>query len=434
MSFAEELRARAITKGTPAVLAGSAASGLAAYAFQVLGTRGLGDTAYAPVGVLWTIQYLVFSVALMSIEAYVTRGVTLRHRVRDAVLWRWVGGLAVVVGLVTGIARRPLFDSADLAWPLAAAVVVLAFGGFVLARGHLAGQGRFTAYGAATGFESGLRLLVAAAVVALLPGPLALGLTLPVGAATVAVWWGLWGRHRAPAELPALPPPAPGVVLPPHEPTGVYLAATVFANAACQTLLASGPLVVTALGAGASATSVVFVTVTAARAPLVFAFGGLLSRVLPPLTRLARAGDAGRVTRIAARIAGIAGGIAAAAAVAGALLGPPLVAAFFGAEFRPSAAFGALTGAGVVLATASLLLNQVLIAMGAERRLMVPWAVALAAGVAAVGAVGTADAAVAVGTGTVLGQSVALVGLVLAVRRPVEAPAPERPEERTTTP
>ena len=87
------------TGQTRTVLLGGVASSLAAYAFQIIGARTLGDAAYAPVGILWTLQYLVLTIGLLSTEAYVTRlrGVTMG-------VWGWVLGLAVVVGAAMAIA------------------------------------------------------------------------------------------------------------------------------------------------------------------------------------------------------------------------------------------------------------------------------------------------------------------------------------------
>ena len=61
------------SNGVLAVLVGSGLSGLGAYGFQVLGTQALGAEGYAPVGVLWTLQFLLFSVVLYPVETWVTR-------------------------------------------------------------------------------------------------------------------------------------------------------------------------------------------------------------------------------------------------------------------------------------------------------------------------------------------------------------------------
>ena len=333
--LASRTRTRLRTHGTTPVLIGSALSGLGAYLFQVLGTRALGEEAYAPIGVLWTIQYLALSIALFPSEAYVTRHATLHgsEGLGSAEAgWRagrhllpWMAGLCVLLLAVTAGARVPLFGRDDFLLPVISALTVGCYGMFVVVRGTLAGTGRFGQYGAATGAESIIRLLLAVVVVLVSARTGALAMTLPAGVIVATAWWGTRARRWVPDTDVAQGAGEP-VALPTLEgaPTGTgrYLAATLTATACSQTLLAAGPLAVIALGASAAMVSVVFVTTTAARAPLVFAFGGILSRVLPPLTRVARAGDVKRLWRLATRTVAAALVLAALGGVVGWLLRP----------------------------------------------------------------------------------------------------------------
>lgn len=443
-SLAARARTRLRTRGTTPVLAGSALSGLGAYLFQVLGTRALGEEAYAPIGVLWTIQYLALSIALFPSEAYVTREATI-HGVAgegsSAAAWRagrhlapWLGALCLLLLGVTLAFRTPLYGSGDLLLPVVGAVTVACYAVFVVVRGAFAGTVRFGEYGAATGGESILRLLLAAPVLLAVPRTGTLALTLPAGVVLTTAYFLRRARRQPPPHLPVVPaaetddeaaraatpsgedaPALPTLEGAPAG-TGRYLAATLTATACSQTLLAAGPLAVIPLGAGAALISVVFVTTTAARAPLVFAFGGILSRVLPPLTRVARAGDVPRLSRVATRTVLAAVLLALLGAAAGWLLGPPLIALFFGDAFAPSPLFAALTGAGVILCTAALGLNQLLIAMESERLLVLPWLTALAVGVTLVVSTGGFDPSLRVGLATVAGEATALAGLLLAAR------------------
>ena len=411
-------RARVRTPGTTAVLAGSFASGLGAYAFQVLGTRALGDAAYAPISVLWTIQYLALTIALVSVEAYVTRAVTLHAdepdvvRRGELVMSAWIGCVVVAVGAAAWVWRDALFHGRGADLPLVAALIVAGYGAFVVIRGRLAGEYRFRHYGIATAMESLSRVLIAVPVVVLGATTRSLAWTLPLGPIVVAGWW-LLVRDR-PYVGPTRAPDPEGLAAMSASPTGRYLLATTVANASSQTLLAAGPLVLIPLGATPAEISVFFVTTTAARVPLVFAFGGLLSRVLPPLTRVARAGDFRRLRRLALLTTAGAVAVGVAGAGAGAAIGPAIVALFFGADFEPSAGFVALTVAGVVMATAALGLNQLLIAMGQELRMIGPWVAALAAGGAAV-ALGGGEEMLRVAVAFVIGEAVAITGLVAAV-------------------
>ncbi|MGH8883959.1 MAG: lipopolysaccharide biosynthesis protein [Egibacteraceae bacterium] len=419
VTFLRMARARAMTPGTTAVLAGSLASGAGAYLFQVIGTRALGTQGYAPIGVLWTIQYLVLTIPLLSVEAYVTRAVTLhaddpddlRHRVRAFAAW--TVAVAVALFSATWVWRDALFHGSGDGFPFVAGLIVLCFGAYVIIRGWLAGSSRFSEYGIATGIESLGRVALVLPIALVVPSAQWIAWTLPLGPLLVVAWWWLAaGGHPGPARPRGAP--QHGLNEERSRSTGRYLTATTIANASSQTLLAAGPLVLIPLGASAVQTSVFFITITAARAPLVFAIGGILSRVLPPLTRVARAGDYARLRRIAVGEVSAAIALAALGAAVGAWIGPPLVALAFGPEFRPEAWFAALTAAGVVSATAALGLNQMLIAMGEEIRLVAPWVAALIAGaLTVIGLTGSPTLRVA--SGFLIGEAVALAGLLSAV-------------------
>jgi O-antigen/teichoic acid export membrane protein len=418
-TFLRMAHARAKTPGTTAVLLGSLASGVGAYLFQVIGTHALGTRGYAPIGVLWTIQYLVLTIPLLSVEAYVTRAVTLhgddsddlRHRIRALAVWT----IAVAVALcaTTWVYRDALFHRSGDDFPFIAGLIVICFGAYVVIRGWLAGTSRFGEYGIATGIESMGRVAIVLPITLMFPSPQWVAWTLPLGPLLMVVWWWLAAKNRPHSDRPRaarqrrLSQDLSGS-------TGRYLTATTIANAASQTLLAAGPLVLVPLGASAAQTSVFFITITAARAPLVFAIGGILSRILPPLTRVARAGDYARLRRIAVVEVGAAIALAVLGSGVGAWIGPGIVALAFGPDFRPEAWFAALTAAGVISATAALGLNQMLIAMGEETRLIAPWVAALIAGALTVVGL-TGSPVFRVSSGFVVGEAVALAGLLSTV-------------------
>jgi len=406
------------------VLFGSLASGLGAYAFQVLGVRVLGEVAYAPISILWTLQYLVSTIALYSAEAFVTRTATLHGDAAHTlgrpirVIGVWVLALAVVFGAGTWALRDALFAGAgDLA--VVTGLLIASYGAFFVIKGRMAGTGRFRSYGAATALESIGRILVAIPVLVLAGTTRSLAWIMPLGPAMVAVWW-LYDRRRVHRPDPLPPDEVPVQT---GGAAGRFLAATTVANAVSQALLAAGPLVLLPLGASAGEVSVFFVTITAARVPLVFAFGGMLSRILPPLTRLARAGQDRSLRRIAVLIAVGSSGLGVVGGAAAWVLGPALIAAFFGSGSRPGQTFVALTTFGVLLATGSALLNQVLIARHSEGRLVGPWSAALVAAVVAV-LTSSGSATLRVSIGFAAGEIVALVGLFLAIWTAPRLPAP----------
>ena len=59
--------------GTGAIIAATALTALAVYLFQVIVGRSLGVEGFAPLGVLWTISFMVFTVLYLPVEQYVTR-------------------------------------------------------------------------------------------------------------------------------------------------------------------------------------------------------------------------------------------------------------------------------------------------------------------------------------------------------------------------
>jgi O-antigen/teichoic acid export membrane protein len=364
------------------VVAGAAIGGLAAYLFQILGTRTLGADAYAPIGVLWTLQYLLVSIGLAAVEAYVTRTVVEqgpaapRTRQVQRILVRWLVVVAAVTGMVGFALRDRLFAGlGDLA--LVAALVVLAYGSFTIVRGRAAGTGRFRAYGLASASESFVRLLAAAVALGVAASTRSLAWVFPLGPALVTAWAALRPGRRRGAVVKAAEGP------PPTTSPSRFLASTVTANAAVQVLLAAGPLALVVLAASPQEISVFFTTVTLARAPMTLVLNGGLSRVLPPLLRSARGHDGAAALRGPTVLTATVSVVAAATLGALAwLLGPPVVAWLFGAPFRPAPSLAALATVSSVLAVGGLGIGQILIARGREAELPLPWLAGVAAAAA----------------------------------------------------
>ncbi|HEX6207476.1 MAG TPA: hypothetical protein VF058_03870 [Actinomycetota bacterium] len=405
--------------GTQWLLVGSVLGGIGAYLFQVIGTRALGEEAYAPIGTLWTIQYLFWSIFLFAVETYVTRETVVGRVGREfrgaaaARTWAWIGIVAAALTVASWLARDRLFFGADdLA--LVAGLTVLSFGAFAIVRGRLAGVGRFKAYGLVSASESLIRLAVAAVVVLVAATTRSLAWTLPSGAAAAACWWFLLRRRRPDAFVDL-----PRTLEPPR--TGRFLTLTTLANGAGQVLLAGGPLALVALAAAPAELSVFFVTTTAARVPVVVALGGVLSRLLPTFTRVLGERGPEALPGLAGRLAAGTAAVAAVGAIGGAAVGSQLIGFFFGAGFAPPWWLAAVAGGGVLLATGGMLLNQLLIAAGLEHRLPVAWLVALAAGVVVV-VVASGSATARVSAGFIAGELVALCGLIVATRVPSRRP------------
>lgn len=378
---------RALQLGATAWIAvGSTINGLAAFGLQVLGTRALGPVEYAPVGVLWTLQYLWIAVAVTAVEAYVARlalvegpqGSELRRFLRLFTPWLFTATAATMV--IGWLLRETLFEGlGDLTIVLG--LIVLGYGWYGAARGRAAGSGRFPRYAAATAAESVLRLTAAAVVLSIVVSTRSLAWVFPLGPLVVAAVLARSDPGPTSRSVPMASPSRPAARNkgqregdPPRRRVGTrFLAATSTANASVQFLLAGGPLVLLPLGADAVTVSVFFTTITAARVPMTFALNGGLSRLLPPLTRLAQREDSAGLRRAAQRLVVLILSTAALAGATASLIGPDLVALLFGEDFRPSRGFIAIVGVGTVLAVGGLLLDQVFIATDRAARLPATW-------------------------------------------------------------
>jgi O-antigen/teichoic acid export membrane protein len=406
-------------QGTHWLLVGALLGGAGAYLFQLVGTRVLGEEAYAPIGSLWTIQYLVWSTLLFAVETYVTREVVLGRigptfpRPAAMRTIAWIGGFAAVLTVGAWLVHDRLFYGlGDLA--LVAGLTVLSFGAFAVVRGRLAGAGRFKAYGLVSASESLIRLALAVGVVVVGATTRGFAWVLPIGAAAAACWWFVLGRRRSTPHVeprPAVEPPR----------TGRFLMLNTTANGAAQLLLAGGVLAMTALSAPAADLSVFFVTITAARVPVVLALGGVLSRLLPAFRRALDDRGEHALPGLAARLAVGATLVAAIGTATGAAVGGPLIGALFGAGFAPPWWLAAAAAGGVLLATGGLLLNQLLVAGGLEQRLPLPWFAGLTAAAVVVVLV-RGSPTVRVTAGFLVGEVVALVSLIVASRRPRRIP------------
>lgn len=361
--------ARLSEDGTGHILAGSLVAGLAAYAYQILGGRTLGPTAFAPVSVLLTVHFLTFIVVLLPIEQLVVRRLTLNPASSGLPVraW-WVAGATVVAATTFSWLGVDHFLNGDRRFIAFTALTVMAHVGYAAARGHLAGWRRFREYGYASGGANLLRLVVAVAVLAVRPSASGLAIALIIGPVAALVWRPFRrvdnGRRKIiPTDAAALGERG-------------LLGGLVLSSAASQALLLAGPVVAAVLGASQAAVSIVFAMFTLFRAPLTFGYN-LIARILPPFTEMA-ARQERRELRAWARGIGLAGAtLAGLGLAAGYAIGPWMVGVAFGSEFTPEAWPAALVAAGVVLAAAGLFIAQVLVAQGKPAVLATAWIVAL---------------------------------------------------------
>jgi O-antigen/teichoic acid export membrane protein len=414
---AEPTRAFGRGDGTFAMVAGAVASALGAYLFQLIGGRALGDDEFAPIAILWTLQFLGFTILFTPIEQYIIRRLTLSGGRANSLRSAWgliVGiiGFAVVAVVVYVTVTLDDVFFGDPVFIVAAAVLFATLGSYAIARGFLAGRRRFRDYGLAVGLESVLRLALLVAVL-LLTGT-------AIGVA--------WAMALAPLAFLLV---RPFRKVPPAEPAdttdeasaGAFLGGLLVATSASQAILAGGALIVEALGASNSEVSVFFITFTLFRGPLTASYN-LLAKVLSWFTDRTKEGESPSIRRRALQI-GVAGAaLSVLGGIVGALLGPEVVELLFGSEFRPDAGLAALAAAGVVLAATALLLGQLLIARGTTAILGALWIGALVVATLVVIVVdGTASQRV--GWGFLAGELAALAATMWFVARsPATSPAP----------
>lgn len=375
----------AIRRGrVPPVLAGAVVSGLGIYAFQVVAARALDGERYAPVAILWTLQYLVFAIVLHPGETYVAAQAT-RHGVRSAqvraacvAVLACSGVLSVLAAAVSLLLEEQLLGG-DPWLAIVAGSVVLVYGGFVVVRGLLIGSDRRHAYAWATVTDAVLRVVVAALVVFAGATTAGLAWTLPSGAAAVVVWYLVAHIRARPGATPRWRGRSRnrGERASTEAASLRFLGSAALAALLAQTLLAGGPLLLAAADARPVDVSTAFVTFTLARAPLVIGFGGLLSQVVPMVLRLRADGNPTALRSAIRRLAAATAGLTLLSGALGAAAGPAAIRGVFGPSYAPSAGVVALVAGGAVLAGAGLLLNQAGMVLGLERLLPLTWGCAL---------------------------------------------------------
>lgn len=355
-------------RGARRHLAAVALAPVLAYAVQVAGGRLLGPSGFAPVSALWTVLFLATTALVVPVEQYVAREVDAGRRVlqRGRIT---AGVLATTVLLPVALVALTLeraFDGRPMFLPITA-TMMLGMTIALVARGVYTGRRRFDLYARSIVLEGVARLVLALSGYAVTRDALGMSWGLALGAflALVGPFRRLDGtapRDRADRAVAFL---------------GPYVIATI----AAQALLASAPLVIAVLGAGAAATSVAFVTFTTLRTPVTLMIAAQ-ARVLSAFLALRAGGEEDRLTLLARR--GAFGGLvlAAPAGLLGALVAPSAIVLLFGAAFRPDATFAGLVTAGATLAIANQYVGQASVARGRTRGLAAAWLTGLASAVA----------------------------------------------------
>jgi O-antigen/teichoic acid export membrane protein len=422
--------AAALPEGTVVVASSLVVHGVAAYGFLALAARQLGPERFAPLGVLWTMVFLVGPGVFIPLEQELTRAIAVRRArgegigavVRSATA---LGAAGLGVLLVCSVAASS-FVVDDLLHGERAlfAAFLLGLVGYLLGhvtRGFTAGTGRFRAYALYLGGEGVVRLLACiglAAVGAATAGPygLAVGVA-PMAAVLVAL-----APEHLRAELGDLGPDAPRRELSTH--LGALLAGSILSLA----LMNAGPVAVELLRTNEdAATAGTFVAgLSIARIPF-FLFQGIQGALLPKLASLAGAARWADFRTGVRRLLLVVGALGVAGVVGAALLGPIVVEVVFGDGF----ALGRRTMTMLALAVGTYIvamsLGQALIALTTPGRVAIGWAGGMVAFAVAVLVGDDLLLRVEVGlvAGAVAAAAVMAAQLLTVLRSPVAHPPHE---------
>lgn len=348
--------------------AGSVVSGVLAYVLFALVTRGLGAVTAAPVSVLWTVWALAGAAFTFPLQHRITRCLTAGREgeVRGSAgrVGAVVAGVALAAGLLSWIAGERLFGREDAAFPVLVALVVVGSAAVGVLRGGLAGRGRMGAVAWSLVVENALRcVLVGALLLADVHDPVAHGLCLVAGS-LVVLWPGAWrfgpsdgGRAGSLA----------------------FLGGAATAQLLAQGVLTGGAVVLALVGGSPAQVTAMFATLALFRAPYMVVLG-TLPQVTHHVTGLVVAGELGALRVLARRVAVLGVATVAAGAALGAVAGPWLVRAVFGATVEVGRGVAALVATGCALALVAVVLMVGALALDRPGRVAGAWGLAVAAG------------------------------------------------------
>ena len=399
------------------MLGGTVVSIVTVLLFQIVAGRSLGVEAFAPIGVVWTVSFMVYTVFMIPVEQFITRRLALAQGnagvlAPDRILLISVLGVGIALGVGFVIVTVDRLFSGSTAFIVLAVVLLGTRSLLAVGRGFLAGRRRFIAYGGSLAAE-GLALFVAGAIAATIhPTTLTFAIAMVIAPTAILLFRPF--RASGTTGLRIVDSAAPVS----------FLGFLILATAASQIVIAGGPVIVGLIGGSAAAVSSIFVTFTLFRGPITSAYN-LVARVLPDFTALAAQGRAHVLTIWAHRITWVGYALAVTGFAAAYLIGASIIRVLYGAEFAPEAAVAGFAGAGVGAGLAVLFVAQIYVATGATRALAGRWLVALVIAAAAV-AFGPGSPQLRIALGFAAGELAALTMLGLAVGIPRSKDKPRR--------
>jgi O-antigen/teichoic acid export membrane protein len=316
---------------------GTLASGVLAYAFNVLAARALGPAAYGAVGALWGGMFLLAVLLFRPIEQTISRAVAdhvARGEDARGVL-RSAAGLTMLVTatalLACVLAWAPITDRLFGGEPVLTVALLAGLAGYALsyfARGVVGGVQWFGGYGLVLLADGAIRFVVA------LPLLIVASQTVAAVAIAAAAAGGalapLVSRRRG--AMRRLAGGARGSFA---LGSAVKFAMPAAVIAGCeQVLVSGGPLLVLIAGGegAAAAAGVLFAATLLVRAP-VFLLQGVQASLLPSLTTFRARGDEASLHRATVKVALILAGFAALLAAGALAVGPTAMTILYGAEF-----------------------------------------------------------------------------------------------------
>jgi O-antigen/teichoic acid export membrane protein len=360
---------------------GTLASGVLAYAFNVLAARSLGPEAFGAVGALWAGMFLVSVLLFRPVEQTLSRAVAdqLAHGsdARPAVRTTAKLTLAVAAIAVAGCvaAWQPLTDGLFGGEPvLTVALIagVVGYGASYFARGLAGGVKWFEGYGIVLLADGAIRVIVALPL-------LFFASTAVAGAAIAAAAIGgavapLVSKRRT--RLERIRGEKPAAAYPMADTVRFALPAGVIAGCE-QVLISGGPLLILIAGGpgAAAAAGVLFAATLLMRAP-VFLFQGVAASLLPNLTTFRAQGDEARLHRATALTALALAGVSLALALGALVVGPTAMTLLYGDAFTATRLDLSLLALGIGGFLAACTFCQALLARGQAAGAALRWSAA----------------------------------------------------------
>jgi len=354
--------------GTGLIVAATGVSVVGVLAFQALGSRTLGAEAFAPIAVLWTLMFLVFTVLQLPAEQHLTRALVVTRsgpdisRVRRDTLFAYA--VALTIGVLFVSVNLSRFFEDDGRYIAVTAAIMVSRSLMSTVRGTVAGHRRFAAYAGTIAAEA-TTMLVLGILAAAFDAPAIVFAAVMAISPLASLVVNPFSKVEGPdieGHLAAQP--------------GSFLAWLIVATAASQVIIAGGPIAVSFVGGSAAAVSIFFTSFALLRGPVTSAYN-LVARVLPDFTEIAQSSDPKRLWAWAPRLTLGGAVLAVLGAIGAGLFLQPIVSAIYGPSFAPPDLAAALGGAGVGLGLGALFATQMYSASAKGSWLAAAWAIGL---------------------------------------------------------